>query len=241
MRDKIPQVSIAIVCLVLGIMLALQFKATETYEASFLPSRLEELTQKLNVLTEERDTLAEETASLREKLSNVRETDEAMADLQEELHKANLAAGLVALKGPGVIITLNDSTRALQPGENPNALLVHERDIIMVINELKASGAEAISINDERIIAMSEVRCAGTMILVNWNKIGPPFTIKAIGNPDMLESGVLIKGGYFETLKYLGLQTSIQKEEEIEIPAFSRTIKFSFGQPVQYTETKEEK
>lgn len=236
MRDRVSQISIAIICVILGIMLAIQFKAAETYEANFLPSRLEELTQKLNVISEERDTLAEEAASLREKLTKVRENDEAMADLQEELQKANMYAGLIALEGPGVTVTLNDSSRALQPGENPNALLIHERDIIMIINELKASGAEAIAINDERIISMSEVRCAGTMILVNWNKIGPPFVVKAIGNPDMLESGMLMKGGYLETLKYLGLQVSIQKVEEIEIPAFSRTMKFTFSQPLQYNE-----
>jgi len=236
MRNKGVQVSIAVVCLVLGIMLAIQFKATETYEASFLPARIEALTQKLNLVTEERDTLAEEVLSLREKLKNVRENDQAMADLHEEIQKANMAAGLVAIEGPGVEVTLNDSTRNLQTGENPNALLIHDQDILMVVNELKASGAEAISINDERITAMSEIRCAGTMILVNWNKIGPPFIIKAIGDPEMLESGMLIKGGYLETLKFLGVQASIQKSEKLEIPAFSRPIKFSFGVPVQYVE-----
>jgi uncharacterized protein YlxW (UPF0749 family) len=59
---------------------------------------------------------------------------------------------------------------------------------LKIVNEMRVSGAEAISVNDERITAMSEIRCAGTTILVNLNKIAPPFVIKATGNPQLLES-----------------------------------------------------
>ena len=239
MRSKGAQVSIAVVCLVLGIMLAVQFKTTQSLKTDLVPARVEELTQKLNTITNERDALGEEVLSLREKLKNVREDNQAMADLQEELQKANMVAGLVSLEGPGVIVTLNDSTRNLQAGENSNALIIHDSDLLMVVNELKASGAEAISINGERLTSMSEIRCAGTLILVNWTKIGPPFEIKAIGNPDMLESGLLIKNGFVESLKYLGIQVHIQKSEEIEIPAYSGRMDFTFAKPVQYKEKAE--
>ncbi len=234
MRNKSAQFSIAAISLVLGIMLAVQFKTATSIGNEFLPPRVEDLTRRLVEVTEERDVLSEEVLSLREKLKNIRENNQAMADLQEELQKANMAAGLLEVEGPGVIITLNDSNRSLQAGENPNALLVHDQDLLMVVNELKASGAEAISINGERITAMSEIRCAGTMILVNWNKIGPPFIIKAIGDPDMLESGMLIKGGYLETLKFLGIQANIQKADSVNIPAVSKPIKFDFAKPVEY-------
>lgn len=239
MRNKGAQFSIAVVCVVLGIMLAVQFKTTQSLNTDLVPARVEELTQKLNTVTNERDTLGEEVLSLREKLKNVREDNQAMADLQEELQKANMVAGLVSLEGPGVTVTLNDSTRNLQAGENSNALIIHDSDLLMVINELKASGAEAISINGERLTSMSEIRCAGTLILVNWTKIGPPFVIKAIGNPDMLESGLLIKNGFVESLKYLGIQVHIQKSEKIEIPAYSGRMDFTFGKPVQYKEKAE--
>ncbi|MDD2585282.1 MAG: DUF881 domain-containing protein [Syntrophomonadaceae bacterium] len=239
MRSKGAQVSIAVVCLVLGIMLAVQFKTTQSLNTDLVPARVEELTQKLNTVTNERDTLGEEVLSLREKLKNVREDNQAMADLQEELQKANMVAGLVSLEGPGVIVTLNDSTRNLQAGENSNALIIHDSDLLMVVNELKASGAEAISINGERLTSMSEIRCAGTLILVNWAKIGPPFEIKAIGNPDMLESGLLIKNGFVESLKYLGIQVHIQKSEEVEIPAYSGRMDFTFAKPLQYKEKAE--
>ncbi len=237
MRSKGAQFSIAIVCIVLGIMLAVQFKTTERYvDTNLSTARTEELTQALNNATEERDTLAQEVISLREKLDNARKTDQAMADLQEEIQKANLYATLLPVEGKGIILTLNDSNRTLQAGENVSSDLIHDQDLLIIVNELKASGAEAISINGERIAAMSEIRCAGTTILVNWNKIAPPFTIKAIGNPDMLESGVLIKNGYLESLKLLGFPVNIQKAEKLEIPAYNGRVKFTFGAPIEQKE-----
>ena len=84
----------------------------------------------------------------------------------------------------------------------------------MVVNELKASRRQKpISVNGERITAMSEIRCAGTTILVNWIKISSPFEIKAIGNPDMLESGLTMKGGYFLNFKGLDMQINLQKRK----------------------------
>lgn len=229
-------ISIAAVSLVLGIMLAIQFKTTANHQTGYIPARVEELTQKLNTVTEERDALAEEVVQLRERVSNFRETNEAMKDLQEDLEKARTIACLNAVKGPGIIVTLDDSTRTLQSGENPNNLLIHELDLLIVVNELRTSGAEAISINDERITALSEIRCAGTLILVNWNKIAPPFIIKAIGDPNKLESGMLIRGGHIETLRLLGNQATIQKSENIEIPGYSGRMAYRFAEPVKIKE-----
>ncbi|MBO8159326.1 DUF881 domain-containing protein [Thermosyntropha sp.] len=240
MEKKSTFISIAAVCLVLGMMLAIQFKTTQSYQQATLPARINELSQQLNTVTEERDALAEEVLILREKLKNSRDYDQAMLDLQEELQRASMAACMLPVEGPGIIVILDDSKRILQPGENPNNLLIHDIDILMLINELKASGAEAISINGERITAMTEIRCAGTMILVNWNKISPPFEIRAIGNPDMLESGLMIRGGIVEMLKVGGMQVNIQKMEKISIPAYNGKLKFKYSTPVEYKEEKAE-
>ena len=65
--------------------------------------------------------------------------------------------------------------------------IIHDDDLLRVINELRAAGAEAIAINGERIVAMSEIRCAGPTLSVNNNRSAPPYEIKAIGNPNNLE------------------------------------------------------
>ncbi|HAA08659.1 MAG: DUF881 domain-containing protein [Syntrophomonadaceae bacterium] len=239
MRSKGAQISIALVCMILGIMLAVQFRTTASIEATQTDERLTELTQKVQTLTEEREALAEEVLTLRSKIANFRQTDQALADLQEEVTEAHMAAGLIPVEGPGIVLTLNDSPLNLQVGENANAYIIHDRDLLLIVNELKASGAEAISINGKRLTAMSEIRCAGTTILVNWDKIAPPFEIKVVGNPDMLESGLLMRGGYLEQLKVLGMQVQLQKMESVEIPAYTGSFKFTYGMPIDYEEKAE--
>lgn len=224
MRSKKGQISIMAVCLVLGIMLSVQFKNSQNSEVDLRGDRNDEVYMKYITVTEQRDSLAAEVDALRKKLVNVRNDNNATQELQDELKKSNIAAGLLAVKGPGIVVTINDSPRQLQPGEDPNSLLVHDSDLQDVVSELRASGAEAIAINDERIIAMSEIRCAGTTILVNTNKVVPPFVIKVIGDPQMLESGLTIKGGVAQKLKDYGLLVQVQKSEKVQIPAFSGVL-----------------
>ncbi len=239
MRSKGAQISIALVCLILGIMLAVQFRTTAAIQATQTDGRIEELTQKLQTVTSERDALAEEVLTLRSKLSNFRQTDQALADLQQEVIEANMAAGLIAVEGPGIILTVDDSPLYYQVGENANAYIVHDYDLLNIVNELKSSGAEAISVNGKRIIAMSEIRCAGPTIIVNADRIAPPFEIRVIGNPDILESGLLMPGGRLEQLKVLGMPVQIQKLEKVEIPAYTGSFKFDYALPVEYKEEAE--
>ena len=219
-----------IVCMVLGIMLAVQFRNTQNTEVNLRGARTDEVYTRYVEVSQERDALAKEIVSLREKMANVKNDNNAARELQGEMQKANMAAGLLPVHGQGIIVTLNDSTRSVQTGEDPNNLLVHDVDILNVVSELKASGAEAISVNEERIIAMSEIRCAGTTILFNTNRIAPPFIIKAIGNPQMLESGLTIKDGVAQRLKDYALQVQIDKNNNVEIPAYSGVVKTKYSQ-----------
>ncbi len=225
----------AIVCLILGIMLAMQFKANESSPRNLSADRWMELTVQLDNLRREKEFLAEEVLSLRDKLKDTAsgQQGDAVKALKEELDQVNMVAGLVAVVGPGVIVTLNDSQRLLQPGEDPNLYLIHAEDVLKVLNELKGAGAEAISINGHRLVANSEIGCAGSTILVNVNKIAPPFVINAIGDPDILKSSLRIKGGFLETLEIWGIQTQIQTSDSVEVPAFKGTIKFQYAEPVK--------
>ena len=233
MRNTSGKITIMAVCLVVGIMLSVQFRTSENYGSNLRTARVDELALKNSTLSLEKDALSKEVVSLREKLTNVGSDSKLNADLQEELKKSNMAAGLIPVSGPGVIVTLNDSPRSVQPGDDPNALLVHDIDILNIVNEMRASGAEAISVNNERITAMSEIRCAGTTVLVNWNKIAPPFIIKAIGNPQLLESGLSIRGGKLEELKTFGLQTQLVRNDNVDIPAYTGALKFQYAAPIQ--------
>ncbi|NPV26581.1 MAG: DUF881 domain-containing protein [Firmicutes bacterium] len=228
MKSKSGLLMITLVSVILGLMLAVQFKVTQSN--SIGPSeRVQDLATRLKQAEVERDRLKSEVEDLRKKITNT-STNEALAS---EMEKARQAAGLVALKGPGITVTLNDSPKTVHLGEDPNLYLIHDEDLLKVVNELKAAGAEAIAVNDQRIIAMSEIRCAGPNILVNVKKIAPPFVITAIGNPDLLESSLRMKGGIIETLQVWNIQVKIEKSQNLKVPAYNGPIKFEYAIPVK--------
>jgi len=233
MRSTNGKIAIMAVCMLVGIMLAIQFRTSENYDVNLRGTRSDEMAFKINSLIQEKDALSKEVVSLREKLTNMENGDQITTELQSELKKSDMASGLIAVRGPGIVVTLNDSPHILQRGEDPDIYLVHDYEIADIVNEMRASGAEAISINNERITAVSEIRCAGTTILVNQNRITPPFVIKAIGDPKNLESGLSIKGGPLWLLSSDGFPTKLEPNDKVEIPAFSGVLKFEFATPVQ--------
>ncbi len=222
---KQGQYSIALVCMILGIMLAVQFRSTQDLQSSIPYQRLEDLTQRLAQTEKERDVLLKEVHKLREEIG--------AGILTPEMQLIKLGAGVVTVKGPGVVVTIDDSKRPTKPGENPNLYLIHDDDILRVINELRAAGCEAIAINDQRLIATSEIRCAGPTLSVNNTRYSPPYNITAIGDPQTLENALKMRGGVVETLQFWGIQVSIKKQEQVVVPAYKGVFKFEHAKPVK--------
>lgn len=105
-----------------------------------------------------------------------------LSNASEEIKLNNALLGLTDVTGKGIIITLKDNPNVtLESVLNPNYYIVHDNDIKMVINELKNAGAEAISVNGERIVQTTVVTCVGNVILVNDKRLSSPYEIKAIG------------------------------------------------------------
>lgn len=231
------QIYIAFICLVLGLSIAVQFKVQRRIEGSLYNPRVEDLTTALKDSEKQRENLENQVSSMREKLQQyekmMAEDEGSTKLLKNELQEARLASGAVAVEGPGIIVVLEDSNEVIQPGEDPNAFLIHDSDILKVVNELKAGGAEAISVNDQRIIAMSEVRCAGPTILVNKTRLVPPYEIRAIGDPQIMETSLRMPGGIIETLEYWGIRITIKKNEKITIPAYKGGFQFQYAKEVK--------
>lgn len=217
------QVAIALVCVVLGIMLAVQFRTTRDIKASVPFQRVEDLSQQLNKVEKEREALLNEVYALRKASGAEAAT--------RELQYVKMGAGLVPVAGPGVLIVIDDSKRPTKPGENPNLYLIHDDDILKVINELRAAGAEAISINGQRLIASSEIRCAGPTLSVNNTRYSPPYEIRAIGDPSTLESALKLRGGVIETLQFWGIQVTVKKQDLVRIPAYKGAFHFQYAKP----------
>jgi uncharacterized protein YlxW (UPF0749 family) len=110
--------------------------------------------------------------------------------LRADVETAAIRGGGGPVEGPGVVVTLDDSSAERSPTGDPNDLIVHERDIQTVVNALWASGAEVVAVGGERLTALSAVRCAGNTLLLHGTLHSPPYRVAAIGNQDGLAAVV---------------------------------------------------
>ncbi|MBP8629437.1 MAG: DUF881 domain-containing protein [Negativicutes bacterium] len=223
---KQGQAAIAFVCVVLGFMLAVQFKTTQDIRSTIPFQRVEDLSQRLSQTEKERDSLQDEVKKLKES-TNKQET------LSKDIENIKMGAGVLAMQGPGISIVIDDSKKQSKTGENLNLYLIHDDDILKVINELRAAGAEGISINEQRLIATSEIRCAGPTLSVNNTRYSPPYEIKAIGDSQTLENALKMRGGVVETLQFWGIQITIKTENNVILPAYKSQFRFEHSKPIK--------
>ncbi|MGE5559512.1 MAG: DUF881 domain-containing protein [Chloroflexota bacterium] len=222
------QLAVTVVCVILGIMLALQFRVQQNISKSLPLQRSEELVQMVKDLELERDKLRAEVTELRNSLANA-----STGGSRDELNRVRVQAGLTDMTGPGIVLTMDDSKKPGAPNQDPNLFLIHDDDVLKVINELKAAGAEAISINGQRLIGATEIRCAGPTISINHTLTAPPLEIRAIGDPVVLENSLRMRGGVIEDLSLWGIEISLRREQQVQVPAYTGSLQFNFARPVQ--------
>ena len=109
--------------------------------------------------------------------------------------------------------------------------LIHDNDLLSVINELRSAGAEAISLNGERILATSEVRCTGAVVTVNGRRYAAPYVIFAIGDPDTLYSALTMRNGVVDILSQWGITVRVTASDQLLIPAYSGTVDYQYAKP----------
>lgn len=148
---------------------------------------------------------------------------------EEEIKQGNKMIGMTEVTGPGVIVTLSDGKRDPSSVLNASDLIVHDADVLSVINELKNAGAEAICINDQRIVPTTSISCGGNIIDINGEKVGAPFVIKAIGLPEQL-AALSRQGGYLEILKEASVGVELKKSNNITIPKYTGVITYKYAQ-----------
>ena len=121
------------------------------------------------------------------------------------------------------IVVLDDDPTGIQT--------VHDIDVLSVINELKNAGAEAISINDQRVVSTTAFSCEGNVININKVKVGTPFVIKAIGLPESLEA-LSRPGGYLQLLQDFSVEAKLEKTNEVTIPKYTGKLEMEYGKVV---------
>lgn len=246
-RNKPWVGQVTILALVLGGLLAASLKTQDKIRKEQLPTtRLPGLAAAYSELNKQATDQKKKIADLQTNLLKYQEAaasnDKTARLLGDDLRKANVLAGVVAVTGPGVIVTLRDSknlpprTADLSPetyAELIKPYIIHDQDIQAVLNELRAAGAEAIAINDQRVIATTAVRCVGPTVLVNnTSTSGSPVKIKAIGDPDALVSGMTMAGGVQKAYEITDPSMfSIDKAKSLTLPAYAGATPLRHAKP----------
>ena len=224
-------------CILFGFLLSMQFKSVDISSNALTSQQLraEELQALLNKEREKNQELYEELLRGKDDLSQYREQALQSGDyatiLADELARAELAAGFTDVVGPGLIVTMSDSTK--NPADttaDPSYYIIHDNDILQVVNELRDAGAEALSINGERLLATSEIRCAGSIVSVNNNRYAAPYVIRAIGDPAAMSSALSMRGGVIDQLSIWDIQVDVQQSEEVLIRAYTGKTTFQYAQ-----------
>lgn len=212
---------IALVCVLIGFMVAVQFRTAQDAKGSLSQQRIEEISDRLLQTEHERDELSEELHKM--------QTAAVSTDNQQDKDLLRYRAALVPLEGEGVIVRMDDSTKPAKAGENPNLYVIHDDDLLRIVNELRAAGAEAIAINGQRLTGTSEIRCAGPTLSVNNVRSSAPFEIRAIGDKKSLENALRMRGGVAETLGVWGIQLDIKASNDVYIPPYRGSIRQSYA------------
>mgnify|MGYP000428232609 FL=1 len=134
-------------------------------------------------------------------------------NIEEQISSKEVLLGTTDVHGEGIIININDGND-----------LIHQEDIVILLDELKNAGAEAISVNEQRIVSNTYVYCDGSVILIDGVKIGNPFVIKAIGDSQTIYGAITRNKGYVATLNKDGIKVDVQKSEDVEISKTNKTI-----------------
>ena len=219
MNGKITMtISIGCTALILTMVMFTQFKtvgetditAIETMRETELRAELASWKSKY----EEIETKIEEREkTIGEYNSELENNQNSLKILENEVKEAESYLGYTALKGEGIVVTLKDN----------EIYNIDHTDLLRLVNELKVAGAEAVSINDERIIGASEItEINNRIIVVNTKRIAGPYVVKAIGDKKYFESALTIKGGYIDEITGSGKDIEYNVQDNIVVPAYER-------------------
>ncbi len=231
---KIMTITIGLICFILTYVIFIQFKTIEETNITEIKTVTEaELREKIVLWREKYEETYEKLKQTNDTIAEYRKRREANQEaselLDKELLQAQILAGLTDVKGNGVVITLTD---------NEETEKIKAYDLRYLINELKSAGAEAISINEQRIVNMSDIvdifigdEAENHYIVLNKvldkeKVIVSPYVIKAIGDPKYLESALTVKKvGFMD--QYIKNAT-LERQNNIKIPKYDKEIKIRY-------------
>jgi uncharacterized protein YlxW (UPF0749 family) len=229
---------VPLVCLLAGLLLAATHGVSGGAEirrsdAPRLVDLVREAQSSVDRLSAERDQLANKIDSM-----HGRSSDVALAAMLRRSAELAGEAGMDPVHGPGLVVTLQDAQRdangRFPRDASPDDLVVHQQDIQAVLNALWSAGAEAIQMQDQRIIATSVPRCVGNTLLLNGRTYSPPYTITAIGDAAAMQAALAaapLVTLYKQYVVRFGLGYREEAKPDVQIVGHSEPVRTQFAQP----------
>ena len=230
-RSARGRITTVLVCVLAGLMMTVA--AIAARGTDLRADRTADL-RDLIVSQGQRNTeLRDEADALRAEVAGLGSGQAGIGDIADELARAEEKAGLVAVAGPGVRVTLTDAPNDVKPaGVDDDALVVHQQDIQAVANALWAGGAEAMTIQGQRVISTTGIKCVGNTVVLHGVPYAPPYAIEAIGDADSLLAAINDSPSiqvYKQYVAAYGLGYAVDRVGEIEAPAFAGSVGLRFA------------
>ncbi len=238
MARPVRSLAVILANMLLGFLLTLQIQT-----ALNRPPATPEYSRDLSAVTiqrleSEQKSLKDSIALLRGRIVTQQQAAtsgaSSLSAVTDELERQRLAAGLSVPHGPGVSVILDDSIKPMLVGDDAANYLIHDFELRDVASLLWLAGAEALSINGERLVSSTSIYCVGSTIIVNNTRLSPPYEIRALGNPSQLEEALKDPG----TLKKIksrsklyGIQFKYAQAKELSLPAFTGGFAIKYASP----------
>lgn len=232
-----PKIIIMLASILVGVLISNIIHSNSEIYVPATRESIDKTKQEIKALKDETKELDEIILVKSETLKKLRkaenESEEEVSELLvNDLNYRQMNSGYSRLEGPGISIKMYDNVNLDVVGQDVNDDVIHDVDILNILNDLKVAGAEAISINDERVLSITEIKCGGPIIKINGTSIGTPFVMKAIGDPKTLMASVTAQGTYGDTLKniyFIGFEPEI--EDNLVIEAYDGRFDFKYAKP----------
>lgn len=233
MKNNEATLFVFIASIIIGLLISLTFNFNYSSNRIILDSKqYEEAYNDKNKLMSDISNLMDQYNVLYTKAqkykNEIKNTDGVLDGIEDELYQSRLVLGTTAVEGEGIQIALKDQSFKASDNLTQKEMksgLVHDFDLICVINDLRNAGAEAISINGQRVIQSTEVLCGGPYVYINGVKVLGPFNISAIGNKSVMKEYMLMDQNYLKVLIQRKINVSVSEKDSIQIPAFDGKIK----------------
>ena len=221
MRTRPAQITLSIICLLVGIMLVTQFRTQTRIQRSVLTESATNQAMIVSNLYDSNVALRKEVDNLQQQLAQYERTSELsdVTTMADELNRMRIATGLSEVSGPGVELRVVAS--------------LTREDVQDLINELRNAGAEALAVNRQRLVAQSAVIGEQAALAVNGELLGAPYLFQVVGHPDTIERALVRKGGVLAIMQntYPDALFVVAKQDKIALPAYALGYQWANAKP----------